>query len=125
MRTIGDIARATANQIETYPIPIPKLVNIQKALETFSNSLTIIPVANTSRMFNSATDNHDKLYDVETLINSLDCDKMHLHDGTPKRQICSQTQDQFSSNVVYHRPLKIIFNKQMNYHRKNRLFQHI
>ncbi|CAF4342449.1 unnamed protein product, partial [Rotaria socialis] len=36
INTIGDLARATAVQIETYPIPSPKLTNIQNALSFLS-----------------------------------------------------------------------------------------
>ncbi|CAF3923293.1 unnamed protein product [Rotaria magnacalcarata] len=36
INTIGDLARATADQIETYPIPSPKLTNIQNALSFLS-----------------------------------------------------------------------------------------
>mgnify|MGYP006897118722 CR=1 FL=1 len=43
MNTVGDIARATAEQIEVYPIPPPKLVNIQKALSLYQERLINSP----------------------------------------------------------------------------------
>ncbi len=48
INTIGDIARATSIQIETYPIPPPKLANIQKALEHFATSSSILPTNETA-----------------------------------------------------------------------------
>jgi hypothetical protein len=61
INTIGDIARSTSNQIETYPIPSPKLANIQKALSLYQQRLinpssvsppitdeSLIPIACTS-----------------------------------------------------------------------------
>lgn len=37
--TIGDLARSTSVQIETYPIPSPKLTNIQQALKLYEENL--------------------------------------------------------------------------------------
>jgi hypothetical protein len=56
INTIGDIARLTSIQIETYPIPSPKVTNIQKSLEHFAtsssilptNEIAVIPIATTS-----------------------------------------------------------------------------
>ncbi|CAF4869515.1 unnamed protein product [Rotaria sp. Silwood1] len=108
IHTIGNIAQLTPNQIETYPIPLPKLANIQKVLslyeeqliksssisskidnmnESLSTSEEIIPNnENLSTMEISSTsiamttNQHDKLYDVDTLIDSLDYEKFHLND---------------------------------------------
>lgn len=47
--TVGDLARLTASQIENSPLPSPKLSNIQKALQDFSNNnISLIPLATTS-----------------------------------------------------------------------------
>jgi hypothetical protein len=35
IKTVGDLARSTVAQIETYPIPVPKLLTAQKALALF------------------------------------------------------------------------------------------
>ena len=43
MSTVGDIARSTASQIEVYPIPPPKLANIQKALTLYQERLVTSP----------------------------------------------------------------------------------
>jgi hypothetical protein len=43
MNTVGDIARSTAAQIEVYPIPPPKLANIQKALSLYQERLVTSP----------------------------------------------------------------------------------
>ena len=43
MTTVGDIARSTAQQIEVYPIPPPKLANIQKALSLYEERLVTSP----------------------------------------------------------------------------------
>jgi hypothetical protein len=39
IRTVGDLARSTIAQIETYPIPSPKLSNIDKALSAYRMQL--------------------------------------------------------------------------------------
>jgi hypothetical protein len=43
MNTVGDVARSTAEQIEVYPIPPPKLANIQKALSLYQERLVTSP----------------------------------------------------------------------------------
>ncbi|CAF4368996.1 unnamed protein product, partial [Adineta steineri] len=43
MSTVGDIARSTAAQIEVYPLPPPKLANIQKALSLYQERLVTSP----------------------------------------------------------------------------------
>ena len=43
MNTVGDIARSTAAQIEVYPLPPPKLANIQKALALYQERLVTSP----------------------------------------------------------------------------------
>lgn len=43
INTVGDIARSTASQIEVYPIPPPKLANIQKALTLYQERLVTSP----------------------------------------------------------------------------------
>lgn len=43
MTKVGDIARSTAQQIEVFPIPPPKLVNIQKALSLYQERLVSSP----------------------------------------------------------------------------------
>ena len=43
MNTVGDIARSTASQIEIYPLPPPKLANIQKALALYQERLVTSP----------------------------------------------------------------------------------
>jgi len=49
INTIGDIARSTSTQIENYPIPSPKLANIQKALSLYQERLTnSLSIASTS-----------------------------------------------------------------------------
>jgi len=52
MNTVGDIARSTAAQIEVYPIPPPKLANIQKALSLYQerlvNSPSLSPIIGTN-----------------------------------------------------------------------------
>lgn len=67
LNTIGDIARLTSSQIENFPIPSPKLTNIQKAFSLYqkhlinslsvssitimdntTNTTTLIPIASTS-----------------------------------------------------------------------------
>ncbi|CAF4161513.1 unnamed protein product, partial [Rotaria sp. Silwood2] len=105
INTIGDIARLTPVQIEIYPIPSPKLANIQQALSLYEEQLTksssisppidnmnesLMPIAtnneNISTMELSSvpiamiTNQHDKLYDVDTLIDSLDYEKLYLND---------------------------------------------
>jgi hypothetical protein len=121
INTIGDIARATSIQIETYPIPPPKLTNIQKALEHFAtsssilptNETTIIPIATTSEETipeseAMITNSQDKLYDVDTLIDSLDYEKLYLNDEVPlstnqtdfkrpRRQLALINHEEFSS----------------------------
>jgi hypothetical protein len=129
MNTVGDIARSTAAQIEVYPIPPPKLANIQKALSLYqerlvtspslspiigTNGESLTPIASTSEepigmseiiskrnkeflleisdgtftkeasSFPSTTttinDPHHSLYDVDTLIDSLDYERLYLND---------------------------------------------
>ena len=52
LNTVGDIARLTAEQIEVYPIPSPKLDNIQKALSLYQerlvNSPSLSPIIGTN-----------------------------------------------------------------------------
>ena len=43
MNKVGDIARATAEEIEVYPIPPPKLANIRKALSLYQERLITSP----------------------------------------------------------------------------------
>ena len=43
MNTVGDIARSTAAQIEVYPLPPPKLSNIQKAFSIYQERLVTSP----------------------------------------------------------------------------------
>ena len=59
IKTVGDLARSTAAQIETYPIPAPKLLNAQKALALFQaqsvnakNDESFRPAASTSEEIN-------------------------------------------------------------------------
>ncbi|UJR21601.1 hypothetical protein I4U23_024683 [Adineta vaga] len=113
MNTVGDIARSTAAQIEVYPLPPPKLSNIQKALSLYQerlvtspslspiigiNSESLTPIASTSEepiAFSDGTfikeaaslptitainDPHHALYDVDTLIDSLDYERLYLND---------------------------------------------
>ncbi|CAF1077573.1 unnamed protein product [Rotaria sordida] len=112
IKTIGDIARLTSAQIEIYPIPSPKLINIQKVFSLYEEQLTksssisppidninesLMPIASTSEEINPNNENistiesssipiamitnqHDKLYDVDTLIDSLDYEKLYLND---------------------------------------------
>jgi hypothetical protein len=130
MNTVGDIARSTAAQIEVYPIPPPKLANIQKALSLYqerlitspslspiigTNGESLTPIASTSeepigiwnhfsRKIKSfcffflaisdgtftkegsslppmISDPHNSLYDVDTLIDSLDYERLYLNDN--------------------------------------------
>ncbi|CAF3910036.1 unnamed protein product [Adineta steineri] len=114
MSTVGDIARSTAAQIEVYPLPPPKLANIQKALSLYqerlvtspslspiigTNDETLTPIASTSEepiAFSDGTftkevaslpttttihDPHHSLYDVDTLIDSLDYERLYLNDN--------------------------------------------
>ena len=136
MTTVGDIARSTAEQIEVYPIPPPKLANIQKALSLYQERLvtspslspiignsseSLTPIASTSEetigrltklvyeienplsarclfclaisdgtftkessAWTSAaratiTDPHHPSYDVDTMIDSLDYERLYLN----------------------------------------------
>ncbi|CAF4474451.1 unnamed protein product, partial [Rotaria sp. Silwood2] len=125
MNTVGDIARSTAVQIEVYPIPPPKLANIQKALSLYqerlinspslspiigTNNESLTPIASTSEesiaisdgtftkeapslpppppsssssttTTTNITDPHHLLYDVDTLIDSLDYERLYLNDN--------------------------------------------
>lgn len=124
MNTVGDIARSTAAQIEVYPLPPPKLANIQKALSLYqerlvtspslspiiaSNGESLTPIASTSEetigklkriqkffifflvlaisdgtfikeVATTVNDPHHSLYDVDTLIDSLDYERLYLND---------------------------------------------
>lgn len=113
MNTVGDMARATAAQIEVYPIPPPKLANIQKALSLYqerlvtspslspiigNNTELLPPIASTSEESIAFTDktftkegsplpiiNQDpqsSTYDVDTLIDSQDYERIYLNDNT-------------------------------------------
>jgi hypothetical protein len=117
INTIGDIARSTSTQIEIYPIPPPKLINIQKALslyqERLTNSIDIHDSKTSTTELSSiqigiVTNPQDKLYDVDTLIDSLDYERLYLNDEIPsstsqidflhtKRQINLINQQEFSS----------------------------
>ncbi|CAF0942179.1 unnamed protein product [Rotaria sordida] len=116
MNTVGDIARSTAAQIEVYPIPPPKLANIQKALSLYqerlinspslspiigTNGESLTPIASTSEETIAISDGtftkeasslptttttiindpHHSLYDVDTLIDSLDYERLYLNDN--------------------------------------------
>ncbi|CAF0982498.1 unnamed protein product [Rotaria sp. Silwood1] len=118
MNTVGDIARSTAAQIEVYPIPPPKLANIQKALLLYqerlinspslspiigTNGESLTPIASTSEESIAISDGtftkeasslpppsttttniidpHHPMYDVDTLIDSLDYERLYLNDN--------------------------------------------
>ncbi|CAF1214281.1 unnamed protein product [Adineta ricciae] len=118
INTVGDIARSTAEQIEVYPLPPPKLANIQKALSIYqerlitspslspiigTNGESMAPIASTSEEPIAFSDGtfikgaaspplpttatttnihgpHHTLYDVDTLIDSLDYERLYLND---------------------------------------------
>lgn len=138
MTTVGDIARSTAEQIDVYPIPPPKLANILKALSLYQERLvtspslspiignsseSLTPIASTSEetigrltklvyeiqtssfgcffivlaisdgtftkessAWASAaratiTDPHHPSYDVDTMIDSLDYERLYLNEN--------------------------------------------
>ncbi|CAF0869214.1 unnamed protein product [Adineta steineri] len=111
INTVGDVARSTSVQIETYPIPSPKVVNIEKALSRYEKHLnnsssinhtrhSLLPTATTLEEIgpihnNTSTkelssipvqmviNSQDKLYDVDTLIDSLDYERLDLNDEVP------------------------------------------
>ena len=154
MRTVGDIARSTADQIDVYPIPPPKLANVQKALALYQDRLvtspslspilgingeSLTPIASTSEepigsfphmnqpsstscpslhsllaitdgtftkessSFPSTTtttvapvaDPHHPLYDVDTLIDSLDYERLYLHETKELEAPSSTSQPEF------------------------------
>lgn len=100
MKTIGDLARCTIEQIESFSLPTPKLSNLQKLLSTYENQLektstkilTIDnnddlspPIATTSdedivrcstdftgQSQTAVTSSNGPLYDVDVLMASLD-----------------------------------------------------
>ncbi|CAF1620401.1 unnamed protein product, partial [Adineta ricciae] len=126
--TVGDLARLSLNQIEMEPILSSKLVNLRRALAFYQERLIASSSTNTidcsltvrttmtsdesmiiddsnqttnlsSMPIGMATNPSNKLYDVETLINSLDCEQLDLNDEIPlsTHQITSMNDERFSS----------------------------